>query len=299
MRRFFTLDVFTSEPLRGNPLAVVLDADGLDDARMQAIAAEFNLSETVFILPPDNPRHRAAVRIFTPVSELPFAGHPTVGAAVLLALRSAEETGCSGPHAFSLEERAGLVPCVAEPLGTGIGRARLRAPGLPRETHEAADPAAAAQALGLDPSEIGFGAHAPSAWGVAKGFAIAPVVSLDALARVRPNEAAIRAISPEDHPAIFAYTRVDMELTFRARMFAPALGIVEDPATGSAAAAFAGALMQFEKLGDGAHDVVIRQGVEMGRASRIDMQLTIEQGRLVAVEIGGSAVIVSEGVLTL
>lgn len=299
VRRFFTLDVFTTEPLKGNPLAVVIDAEGLDDARMQTIAAEFNLSETVFVLPPDNPRHKAALRIFTPGAELPFAGHPTIGAAVLLALRSAEESGFSGPQAFALEERAGLVACAVEPMGAGLGRARFRAPGLPRVTHDAADSAAVAQALGLDPREIGFGAHAPSAWGVAKGFAMAPVVSLDALARVRPNEAAIRAISPEDHAAIFAYTRIDMELSFRARMFAPGLGIAEDPATGSAAAAFAGALMQFERLGDGAHDVVIHQGVEMGRESRIDMQLTIEQGRLAAVEIGGSAVVVSEGVLRL
>lgn len=298
-RRFVTLDVFTTEALKGNPLAVVLDADGLDDARMQKIAAEFNLSETVFVFPPENPRHKAALRIFTPGAELPFAGHPTVGTAVLLALQAAGESGFSGPQAFALEERAGLVSCAAEPLGEGLGRARFRAPGLPRVTHDAASPAAVAAALGLTPHEIGFGAHAPSAWGVAKGFAMAPVASLDALARIRPNDEAIRAIAPADHAAIFAYTRVDMELTFRARMFAPGLGIVEDPATGSAAASFAGVLMQFERLGDGAHDVVIHQGVEMGRDSRIDLHLSIEGGRLVAVEIGGSAVVVSEGTLRL
>ncbi|MBU6372154.1 MAG: PhzF family phenazine biosynthesis protein [Alphaproteobacteria bacterium] len=298
-RRFVTLDVFTTEPLKGNPLAVVLDSEGLDDARMQKIAAEFNLSETVFVFPPENTRHKAALRIFTPGAELPFAGHPTVGAAVLLALRAAEESGYAGPQAFALEERAGLVTCAAEPLGAGLGRARFRAPGLPRVTHAAASPAAIAAALGLDAGEIGFGAHAPSAWGVAKGFAMAPVASLDALARVRPNDAAIRAVAPEDHAAIYAYTRVDMDLTFRARMFAPGLGIVEDPATGSAAASFAGALMQFEKLGDGAHDVVIHQGVEMGRDSRIDLHLMVEGGKLIGVEIGGEAVVVSEGTLRL
>lgn len=298
-RRFVTLDVFTTQPLKGNPLAVVLDAEGLDDAQMQKIAAEFNLSETVFVFPPENARHKAALRIFTPGAELPFAGHPTVGTAVLLALQAAQDSGFDGPQAFSLEERAGLVSCAAEPKGAGLGRARFRAPGLPRVTGEAANAAAVAVALGLNAEDIGFGAHAPSAWGVAKGFAMAPVSSLDALGRIRANDAAIRAISPADHPAIFAYARVDMELTFRARMFAPGLGIVEDPATGSAAASFAGALMQFEQLGDGAHDVVIHQGVEMGRDSRIDLHLVIDGGRLAGVEIGGDAVVVSEGILRL
>lgn len=299
VRRFVTLDVFTTQALKGNPLAVVLDAEGLDDTRMQMIAAEFNLSETVFVFPPERAPHKASLRIFTPAAELPFAGHPTIGAAVLLALRAAEQSGYAGPQTFVLEERAGPVSCAAEPTGEGAGRARFRAPGLPRVTHAAASAAAVAEALGLAPQDIGFGAHAPSAWGVAKGFAMAPVSSLDALARIRPNEAAIRAITPADHAAIYAYARIDMDLTFRARMFAPGLGVAEDPATGSAAASFAGALMQFERLGDGAHEVVIHQGVEMGRDSRIDLHLSIDGGRLVGVEIGGAAVVVAEGTLRL
>src|SRR5918995_4841173 len=109
-RRFVTLDVFTENALAGNPLAVVLDAEGLDTARMQAIAREFNLSETVFVLPPENNRHRAALRIFTPGRELPFAGHPTVGTAVLLALE--DGGGPTGSVAFGLEEKVGVVPCV-------------------------------------------------------------------------------------------------------------------------------------------------------------------------------------------
>ena len=299
-RRFVTLDVFTRQRLKGNPLAVVLDSAGLEDARMQAIAAEFNLSETVFVTPPAEPRHRAAMRIFTPGSELPFAGHPTIGTAVLLALRAGADNGFDGAQAFALEQRAGLVACVAEPIEPGaVGRARFRAPGLPRVTHDAADSAAVAAALGLSPRDIGFAGHAPSAWGVAKGFAFAPVASLAALGRITPDAAAIRAITPADHAAIFAYAQVDMELTFRARMFAPGLGIAEDPATGSAVASLAGALMQYEPLGDGVHDVTVIQGVEMGRESRIALQMTIEQGRLISVEIGGEAVIVSEGTLRL
>ena len=298
-RRFVTLDVFTTEALKGNPLAVVLECDGLDDARMQAIAAEFNLSETVFLAPPADPHARARMRIFTPEAELPFAGHPTVGTAVLLALNEQQSSGFSGPQIFALEQAAGTVTCFAEPTGDGQGRARFHAPALPRIIHAAADAFAAAEALGLEARDIGFGVHAPSAWGVAKGFAMAPVGSVETLSRIVPSARAIRAITPADHAAIFAYARVDEGLTFRARMFAPGLGIVEDPATGSAVASFAGALMQFEPLGDGVHDVVILQGVEMGRSSRIEMQMTIQSGRLVGVEIGGAAVVVSEGTLRL
>src|SRR5829696_2615449 len=109
LRRFVTLDVFTRQPLAGNPLAVVLDAEGLDTKAMQAIAREFNLSETVFIERPEDPRHRAKLRIFTPRNELPFAGHPTVGTAVLLALRDGRSA--ADAIAFRLEEKVGIVPC--------------------------------------------------------------------------------------------------------------------------------------------------------------------------------------------
>src|SRR5829696_3999654 len=126
LRRFVTLDVFTTRALAGNPLAVVLDAEGLDTAAMQKIAGEFNLSETVFVLPPDEERHRARLRIFTPGRELPFAGHPTVGTAVLLALQ--DRRGEAGTVAFGLKETAGIVPCVVEVEGEGRGHARFKAP---------------------------------------------------------------------------------------------------------------------------------------------------------------------------
>ena len=128
-RRYAILDVFADRPLAGNPLAVVLDSDGLDGARMQAIAREFNLSETVFVLPPDDGRHRARLRIFTPARELPFAGHPTVGTAVLLALE--DQGGATGAAAFGLEERVGVVPCAVAVEGEGRVRARFRVPRLP------------------------------------------------------------------------------------------------------------------------------------------------------------------------
>ena len=289
-RCYYVLDVFTDASLIGNPLAVVTDVDGLGDARMQAIAREFNLSETVFVLPPENPRHRAKLRIFTPGSELPFAGHPTVGTAVLLSLLDGRETAA----AFALEEGVGLVPCVTEPRGPRAGYARFRLPKIPTVVGAGLSAADAADALGLKETEIGFGRHFPTERAVGGAFHLVPVASLDALARAKPS-GRFNLLVTGAHPAVFLYAAsVD---GFRARMYAPGIGIAEDPATGAAVACLAGALADFEGLGEGTFDFVIDQGVEMGRASRIELQITLEDGKLVAGEIGGAAVVVAEGVL--
>ena len=308
-RRFATLDVFTDRPLAGNPLAVVLDAEGLDGAAMQAIAREFALSETVFVLPPESDRHRARLRIFTPGRELPFAGHPTVGAAVLLALddgaRGDAVARRSDAVAFGLEEGVGIVPCVVEP-GEGRGRARFRLPRLPETVGEGRPVAEAAWGLGLDPAEIGFDRHLPSRHSAGNAFDFVPVRSRDALGRAAPAESFGKVFADAGqgvpgHVGAFVYTREAEEPGhgFRARMFAPGAGVGEDPATGSAVAAFAGALMQFEPLGDGTHDVLIEQGYEMGRPSLIALQMVIEGGALRSAEIGGEAVVVSRGELFL
>ncbi|HEX8665966.1 MAG TPA: PhzF family phenazine biosynthesis protein [Beijerinckiaceae bacterium] len=298
-RRFVTLDVFTDRALAGNPLAVVLGAEGLDGAAMQAIAREFNLSETVFVLAPDEGRHRARLRIFTPGRELPFAGHPTVGTAVLLALL--DRGGEPGAVAFGLEETAGIVPCAVEVEGEGRGRARFRAPRLPEIWGEGREPAEAAWALGLDPSEIGFGRHAPSRHSAGVPFDFVPVATLDAIGRARPDVGAFQKVFGGDHQSVFVYTQQTTHAGhhFHARMFAPSFGIAEDPATGSAIAAFAGVLMQFEPLGDGEHAFVVEQGYEMGRPSEIALQIVIRDGALASIEIGGGAVVVSEGTLHL
>ncbi|KQT56946.1 phenazine biosynthesis protein PhzF [Methylobacterium sp. Leaf456] len=299
-RRFATLDVFTDTALAGNPLAVVLDGDGLDAAAMQAIAREFNLSETVFVTAPSEARHRAALRIFTPARELPFAGHPTVGTAVLLALHDRNEKPGIDALAFGLEERIGTVSCVVETGADGrSGRARFKLPVLPRYLGEAAEAGALAEALGLSPSKIGFHRHHPSRHGAGPAFTFVPLASRDALDRARIDEAGLARLFPEEADALYLYA-LDPEgigRQYQARMFAPRLGVREDPATGSAAAAFAGVLTQFEPLGDGTHDVLIRQGVAMGRPSVIDLQVVISDGALRSVEIGGAAVLVSEGTL--
>ena len=300
MRRYAVLDVFTDEPLAGNPLAVVLDAEGLADSRMQAIAREFNLSETVFVLPPREGRHRASLRIFTPAGELPFAGHPTVGTAVLLALKGGDPTDAI---AFGLEEKVGIVPCVVQKHGERRGHARFRLPRLPAPEGEAPDEIATAWALGLDPAAIGFDRHIPSRHSAGNAFHFVPVATRDDVALAKPNgEAFAKAFSGENRrPVAFVYTRetVGVGRHFHARMFGQGLGIYEDPATGSAVAAFAGVLMQCEPLGDGEHSFVIEQGFEMGRPSLVELQMTIRHGALVSAEIGGGAVIVTEGTLAL
>ena len=302
-RRFATLDVFTDEPYAGNPLAVVLDSDGLDGPAMQRIAREFNLSETVFVSPPAEARHRAALRIFTPARELPFAGHPTVGTAVLLALQDRDRAdGAAGADAFAfgLEEAIGTVPCVVE-AGAGRGRARFRIPVLPTFLGEGPEPAALAAALSLAPEDIGAGLHAPSRHGAGVAFTFVPVASRDRLDAARVDAAALAALGAGfgELGPLYLYTPdpEGLGLRFQARMFAPHLGVPEDPATGSAAAAFAGVLMQFEPLGAGEHDVVLRQGLAMGRPSEIALQLVIEDGALRSAEIGGAAVLISEGTL--
>ena len=219
------MDVFTDTALSGNPLAVVFDAEGLDTQAMQAIAAEFNLSETVFVLPPERPAHMAKLRIFTPGRELPFAGHPTVGTTILLARQS---WGSEGEHEgiVVVEEEAGSI------------RARI-------------------ERRGFD-----------------KAF-------------------------PDGQVYIYCRETMSNENDFHARMFAPGMGLHEDPATGAAAAGFAGVVMRFDDPTAGHHRYRIEQGHMMGRPSIIELELEVEGDTLHTVRIGGSAVIVAEGKLFL
>lgn len=298
MRRFVTLDVFTTERNAGNPLAVVLDCEGLDTAAMQAIAREFNLSETVFVAPPAAPAHRASLRIFTPGRELPFAGHPTIGTAVLLALRDAADGRAA--DMLVLEETVGLVPCAVSPSGAQAGRAVFTLPRLPEEIEPPAPLALLAGALGLEKRDIGFDGHMPSVFSAGLGFTFVPVSSLGAVERLRIDTALWpQAIRPASEANAFVYCRQTRESGhhFHARMFAPAMGVAEDPATGSAVAAFAGAIMRFERPGDAEHRFTVEQGYEMGRPSQIALELSVANGMLVSARIGGSAVMVSEGVL--
>jgi trans-2,3-dihydro-3-hydroxyanthranilate isomerase len=294
-RRFVTLDVFTGKRFAGNPLAVVLEPDGLDIAAMQTIAREFNLSETVFVFPPVDRANRAKLRIFTPGRELPFAGHPTVGTAVLLARLDGGDT----EREFVVEENIGLVRCRVQPKGTDSGHAVFDIPRLPAEDGKAPDATTLAKALSLAPADIGLEDFTPSRWSAGNPFTIVPVRGLDAMARCRPDMSHFEAAFGGGFAAPFVVCRETAEPgnSFHARMFAPGVGVAEDPATGSAAASFAGYLAAHGGYPDDEHQVRIEQGYEMGRPSIMELTLQIAGGKLTAASIGGGAVVVSEGTI--
>lgn len=292
---FTTYDVFTDTRFAGNPLAVVFGADELSDAQMQTVAREFNLSETIFVRTASYAQHAASVRIFTPTKELPFAGHPTIGCAIALAERD-NATGQPRDILLVLEERIGPVRCGVKIAADGASFAEFTAPKLSEPA--GADPSieSAVAALGLAPADIGFGKHGPSLFSAGVPFAMIPVASLNALARAKPVSDTTAALGASE---VFVYTRAEARAahSFHARMFAPEIGIVEDPATGGAAAAFAGVLARFEDLPDGWHTLPILQGAEMGRPSLIGLEVHIENAKLAGARIAGKAVKVSEGVL--
>ncbi len=295
-RRFLTLDVFTRRRLAGNPLAVVLDAAALDGAAMQAIAGEFNLSETVFVAPPAEPAHRARLRIFTPTAELPFAGHPTVGTAVALGRLD----GGAAARDLVLEEGVGPVGCRVEPHDEELGFARFTLARLPAETGPAAAIGKIAAALGIGVDDIGFDGFAPARWSAGVPFTMVPLRSLEAVGRCRPDSASWAAAFGGNAPVgAFVFCRRTMEAGdgFHARMFFDSAGLREDPATGSAAAALAGVIAKVAPPSDGEHDVAIEQGCEMERPSLIWLSLTMRGGSLAGATIGGDAIVVAEGTI--
>ena len=297
-RAFVTLDVFTHQRFAGNPLAVVLDGDGLSDQSMQTIAREFNLSETVFVTPPRNADERAFIRIFTPGAELPFAGHPTVGTAVLLALR--DQAGSIGSVDFTLGEKVGLVRCRVRTQSDISGHATFTLPKLPQRIGEFGDVDALPESLGLSAADIGFGAHRPAVFSAGVPFPLVPLASRAAvdLARLAAERFARAVSGPgDDHVFIYCNEPTQSGRHYYARMFAPGFGIAEDPATGSAVASFAGAIMAFDQPGDGEHRFVIEQGYAMGRPSEIELTLHVKNGALERATIGGGAIVVTKGVV--
>jgi trans-2,3-dihydro-3-hydroxyanthranilate isomerase len=294
---FVTLDVFTHRPFGGNPLAVVADGRGLDTVAMQAVATEFNLSETVFLLPPpDGSEAIATVRIFTPVAELPFAGHPNVGAAYVVASNG----GIFGREAgerFLFDEKAGAVECFVERSGDKL-QTSITAP-QPLSVGEDIDIETIAACATLEPSAIATEPHRPAYASVGLPFVTAELKSLDDLARARPasgafSDALERHCPQNDFFSLYLYVRDPADPSqVRSRMFAPLSNIPEDPATGSAAAALAALLATFDgPERELRYDIV--QGVEMGRRS--DIVATVSGGR---VRVGGPCVPMQRGVLSL
>lgn len=300
-RRYRLLDVFTDRALAGNPLAIVLDAADLVAADLQAIAAEFNLSETVFLLPAAAAGAHARLRIFTPSRELPFAGHPTVGTAVCLALLDPQPRVAEGRR-FVLEVPVGPIHCYAAAEDKDRGRASVTLPVPPVRAGAAVDPVLAAETLSIQPADVGFDRHKLGVWSAGVPFLLVPLKAREAVARA----AVVAALWPKLNAqagthGIFVYSRecIDPARHFHARMFAPGLGIAEDPATGAAVAALAGQIVAADKPADGRHPITVEQGFEMGRPSLIELDLLIEGGSLRRASLGGRAVLIGEGSLHL
>lgn len=294
--RFVTLDVFTEQRFAGNPLAVVLDARGLDDEAMLAITREFNFSETTFVLPPRTPEATRRVRIFTPGGEIPFAGHPTVGTAIAL-VREGHVPMAADDVDLLFDLDAGPTPLTVRRNGAKLA-VTFTTPRLPA-VGMATAPDLLAAAIGVDPARVVTSAHAPVDAGTGLDFVIARLDGLDALGAATPRaEAWTRLPSPAAAHGVVLYVPTEPR-SLRVRVFAPGVGVGEDPATGSAAAALGGLLAGLDRTATGTLLWTIRQGVEMGRPSRIDVAVDKRSGDVAAVRIGGSAVPVSEGTLDL
>jgi trans-2,3-dihydro-3-hydroxyanthranilate isomerase len=292
--RYFICDVFTSIRFGGNQLAVLPEAEGLSDRQMQQIAREFNFSESAFVLPAEQ-GHTRRVRIFTPTAEVPFAGHPNIGTAFVLAT-----VGSFGPIdptiTVTFEEKAGLVP-ITIGRRSGTVWCELSAPErlslgktMSRES--------VASAVSLAADDVVTTTHLPQVASVGLPFLIAELKDRAALTRARVNAPGFDALAAQGViPDVHLYTKSADEFDLRTRMFAPFDGVPEDPATGSANCALAGLLRHHGDAADGAVSWRIAQGVEMGRPSILEAQAEKRGGSVVGTRIGGASVLVSEGVI--
>lgn len=294
--RFQTADVFTNRIFGGNPLAVIPDARGLDAKQMQSIATEFNLSETAFVFPPDDPAHTRKLRIFTPAAEVPFAGHPTVGTAHVLA--SLGEIRGDVESRLVFEELVGPVPVTVRWHEGAPVFCQLSVAQLPEIGPRPPTRASIAAMLSLDVSDLVTGSNAMEAVSCGLPFLFVPVKDRDAVARAR-----VRMDLWEDKfraywaPQVMVFSR-DPELErsdVRARVFVPGLSVPEDPATGSCAAALGGYLAAREDMREGQLCYRVEQGFEMGRPSLLDIEVDKREGAITAIRVGGETVLVASG----
>jgi trans-2,3-dihydro-3-hydroxyanthranilate isomerase len=295
---FHTADVFTVVPLTGNALAVFPEAKGLTVVEMQAIARETGLSETVFVFPPEDPRHTRKVRIFTPGMELPFAGHPTLGTAHVL-VATGRVPGLVESLTLTLEEGVGPVRVhvrVREgtPVFTQLETVRLPEPGPPPP-----DAPTAARLLSLGTGDLVAPPHHAATWSAGVPFTFVEVRGREALKRARLDHSVwARHVADSGAPHVYVFTVEPADGCFaQARMFAPAMGIEEDPATGAAVSALPGILGHRDPRPTASLRWTIRQGVEMGRPSTLLVEAEKQDGRLTSVRVGGETVLVSEGTL--
>jgi trans-2,3-dihydro-3-hydroxyanthranilate isomerase len=299
--QFVTVDVFTDRQFGGNPLAVVLNGDGLTSARMQAIAGEFNLAETTFVLPPKDARNTARVRIFTPRAEMPFAGHPNVGTAFVLAREGNVNGRQISGFSMVFEEIAGLVKMeLIDGDGTVATGARLSAPQSLKIGTQV-EPEIVAKACSISKSEIELQHHAPCIVSCGAGFVLAEVSSRAALAKAGADVSVFNAHLPRDNATgIHLYVRTPGDqVEIQSRMFAPLHGIPEDPATGSANVALVGLLAHLAAEKTLTLSLRIGQGFDMGRPSILDALAEKQDGKVIQTQIGGECVEMIRGVLNL
>ena len=294
---FYTTDVFTKNQFGGNQLAVFPDARAIPEKLMQPIAREFNFSETTFVFPPKDAKHTRSVRIFTPGGELKFAGHPTIGTAFVLA--SIGEVKLAGKETpIVLEELVGPVPVTIKAENGNPGFAQLSVAKLPEFGPPPPSAAELARIVGLEASDVLTGEFAPEAASCGTPFLFVPLKNRNALARASARADDFAKVLHGYWTEHVFYFCNEPELPgshYRARMFAPGIGVGEDPATGSAAVAFGGYLAKRDKRSDGTLRWVIEQGFEMGRPSMLEVEVDKRDGKVTAARVGGHSVLVSKG----
>jgi len=294
---FVTVDVFTERRFGGNPLAVVTDARSLASGQMQSIAAEFNLAETTFVLPPRDPAHTAEVRIFTPRAELPFAGHPNIGTAFVLAARGeACDRAVREPLVF--EEKAGLVRFELIRQANAVAGASFAAP-QPLARGEDVAREIIAEACSLAVADIATDNHSPCIASCGVPLVLTELRTRAALAKARPRaEAFSQRLKADRAVGVLLYVREEAgDVDLQARMFAPLYGVPEDPATGSGNLALAGLLASLRPEPELALRLRISQGVDMGRPSLLELSAEKKNGRVTQMRIGGRCVGVMRGTL--
>lgn len=299
--RYLTLDVFTDRPFGGNQLAVFPDATGIPEEWLLPITREFNFSEVTFVYPAADARHTRRVRIFTPEKEMPFAGHPTIGTAAALALVEGVLDGAAS-GTLPLDLKIGTVPVDVRVEGANLAWGELSVAKMPEVGPSVPTLNTLAEILSLDARDLVGGALSPQAVSCGYPFLLVPLKSVDAVQRARVRvdlweQTLKRSWAPEI--LVAARDPEQGEQHWRARMFAPGINIPEDPATGSAIACFGGWLAMKESKADGEFAWTIRQGVEMGRPSLLEVRATKTGGAVTAVKVAGRAVLTGEGRLRL
>jgi trans-2,3-dihydro-3-hydroxyanthranilate isomerase len=287
---FHIVDVFSSTPFGGNQLAVLPDAAGISDEGMQKIAREFNFGETTFVLPKNDPANTFGVRIFTPRAELDFAGHPTVGTACALVMKQRERL--SDPIRLVLEEKVGPVTVDVVQRNGGF-HGTLTLSGKIEAPTGAPSPTDLAAVLSIEPAEVSQVFFA----GVGLPFCFAQLSSNEVVDRAAIDRAAWAAtLSHAWSPHVFFFAgNLQDGGNLYARMCAPALGVEEDPATGSACAALVGAMASKPEFGGMAYRLSIQQGVSMGRRSEIEARARKSGGIVTSVSVGGATAYVASG----